>query len=182
MQPGQPAADRCMSNSGLCRFFFFSFFSPKYFKPPSWPSLFLLFSLSLLPPPVSDSPPFSSAKLEEWSAKNGSNLPPASSPLVSGMDKPHLVPEAKYTQVKRGHVSFIYLFIFCDLQSWLPAIRPLTQCRVEDLSSLIIRWSGNFSSQRSFCRLGYNGAFIDYLITHFGITTDTSCLVSSVYG
>ncbi|XP_072221334.1 LOW QUALITY PROTEIN: paired box protein Pax-9 [Leuresthes tenuis] len=46
---------------------------------------------------ISDSPPFSSAKLEEWSAKNGNNLPPASSPLVSG-----IVPEAKYTQTLNG--------------------------------------------------------------------------------
>lgn len=62
-------------------------------------------------PPVSDSPSFSSAKLEEWSAINRTNFPPASSPLVNGMDKPHLEPEAKYTQVTNGHLS-----LFCNLK------------------------------------------------------------------
>lgn len=59
-------------------------------------------SMSLFCPPVSDSPSFPSAKLEEWSAINRSNFSPASSPLVNGMDKPHLEPEAKYTQVKKA--------------------------------------------------------------------------------
>lgn len=69
-----------------------------------WPwwtrlALTLLSCLSLFAPPVSDSPSFSSAKLEEWSAINRTNFPAASAPLVSGVDKAHLEPEAKYTQV-----------------------------------------------------------------------------------
>lgn len=57
--------------------------------------------MSLFCPPVSDSPSFPSAKLEEWRAINRSNFSPANSPLVNGVDKPHLEPEAKYTQVKK---------------------------------------------------------------------------------
>lgn len=57
--------------------------------------------MSLFCPPVSDSPSFPSAKLEEWRAINRSNFSPANSPLVNGVDKPHLEPEAKYTQVKQ---------------------------------------------------------------------------------
>jgi len=59
-----------------------------------------VFHVSVLPP-VSDSPSFPSAKLEEWRAINKSNFSPAISPLVNGVDKPHLEPEAKYTQVKK---------------------------------------------------------------------------------
>lgn len=88
-------------------------------KSPSWLSCS---SLSLLPPPVSDSPSFSSAILEEWSAINRSNFPPASSSLVNGVDKAHLEPhEAKYTQVKRGHVSFFKSSLFIQnfpMQPW----------------------------------------------------------------
>lgn len=62
--------------------------------------LTLLSPLLSFAPPVSDSPSFSSVKLQEWSAINRTNFPPASSPLVNGVDKPHLEPEAKYTQVK----------------------------------------------------------------------------------
>ncbi|KAF3700967.1 Paired box protein Pax-9 [Channa argus] len=51
---------------------------------------------------ISDTPSFPSAKLEEWSAINRTNFPPASSPLVNGVDKPHLEPEAKYTQTPNG--------------------------------------------------------------------------------
>ncbi|KPP80064.1 paired box protein Pax-9-like [Scleropages formosus] len=51
---------------------------------------------------LSDSPSFPSAKLEEWSAINRSNFPPASSALVNGVDKAHLEPEAKYTQTPNG--------------------------------------------------------------------------------
>ncbi|KAM4723678.1 paired box protein Pax-9 isoform 2-T2 [Anableps anableps] len=52
---------------------------------------------------ISESPSFSSTKLEEWSARNRSNFPPASSSLVNGMDKTHLEPhEAKYTQTPSG--------------------------------------------------------------------------------
>ncbi|XP_028293650.1 paired box protein Pax-9 [Gouania willdenowi] len=51
---------------------------------------------------ISDCPPFSSTKLEEWSAINRTNFPPSSSPLVNGMDKPHLEPEAKYAQTQNG--------------------------------------------------------------------------------
>uniref|UniRef100_A0A672IUU8 Paired box protein Pax-9 n=1 Tax=Salarias fasciatus TaxID=181472 RepID=A0A672IUU8_SALFA len=51
---------------------------------------------------ISDSPSFSSAKLEEWGAINRTNFPPASSPLVNGMDKPHLEPDAKYAQTPNG--------------------------------------------------------------------------------
>ncbi|XP_061079756.1 paired box protein Pax-9 [Conger conger] len=51
---------------------------------------------------ISDSSPFPSAKLEEWGAVNRSNFPPASSALVNGVDKPHLEPEAKYTQTPNG--------------------------------------------------------------------------------
>lgn len=68
-----------------------------------------LSSLLSFAPPVSDSPSFSSAKLEEWSAINRTNFPPASSPLVNGVDKPHLEPEAKYTQVTNGHLSFCFV-------------------------------------------------------------------------
>ncbi|XP_028994573.1 paired box protein Pax-9 isoform X1 [Betta splendens] len=49
---------------------------------------------------ISDSPSFPSAKLEEWSAINRTNFPPASCPLVNGVGKPHL--EAKYTQTPNG--------------------------------------------------------------------------------
>uniref|UniRef100_A0A3P8V626 Paired box protein Pax-9 n=1 Tax=Cynoglossus semilaevis TaxID=244447 RepID=A0A3P8V626_CYNSE len=51
---------------------------------------------------ISDSAAFSSAKLEEWSALNRTNFPAAISPLVSDVDKPHLEPEAKYTQMLNG--------------------------------------------------------------------------------
>lgn len=71
------------------------------FCSPRFSYLTPVFHVSVLsPPPVSDSPSFTSAKLEEWSAINRSNFSPASSPLVNGVDKPHLEPEAKYTQVK----------------------------------------------------------------------------------
>ncbi|XP_069008829.1 paired box protein Pax-9 isoform X1 [Embiotoca jacksoni] len=49
---------------------------------------------------ISDSPSFPSAKLEEWSAINRTHFLPASSRLVNGMDKPHLDPEAKYTDAE----------------------------------------------------------------------------------
>ncbi|XP_010896920.2 paired box protein Pax-9 [Esox lucius] len=55
---------------------------------------------------ISDSSPFPSAKLEEWSAINRTNFPPsASSTLVNGLqDKPRhsIEPEAKYTQTQSG--------------------------------------------------------------------------------
>ncbi|KAM6960929.1 paired box protein Pax-9 [Aplochiton taeniatus] len=51
---------------------------------------------------ISDSPSFSSAKLEEWSTINRTHFPPASSSLVNGMDKQHLEPDAKYTQTPSG--------------------------------------------------------------------------------
>ncbi|KAK5917170.1 hypothetical protein CgunFtcFv8_012080 [Champsocephalus gunnari] len=51
---------------------------------------------------ISDSPSFSCAKLEEWSTFNRSNFPPASSPLVNGLDKPHLEHQAQYTQTPNG--------------------------------------------------------------------------------
>lgn len=60
--------------------------------------------LFLFCPPVSDSSSFSSAKLEEWSARNRTNFPAASAPLVGGVDKPLLEPEAKYSQVTNGHL------------------------------------------------------------------------------
>lgn len=60
--------------------------------------------LFLFCPPVSDSSSFSSAKLEEWSARNRTSSPAASAPLVSGVDKAHLEPEAKYSQVTNGHL------------------------------------------------------------------------------
>uniref|UniRef100_A0A672K4J6 Uncharacterized protein n=1 Tax=Sinocyclocheilus grahami TaxID=75366 RepID=A0A672K4J6_SINGR len=44
-------------------------------------------------------PSFPSTKLEEWRAINRSNFSPANSSLVNGVDKPHLEPEAKYTQL-----------------------------------------------------------------------------------
>lgn len=88
------------------------FFSPNL-KNLSLTILSSLLSVSFAPP-VSDSPSFSSAKLEEWSAINRTNFPPASSSLVNGVDKPHLEPEAKYTQVKKqnktkGHLSFFVI-------------------------------------------------------------------------
>ncbi len=61
--------------------------------------------MSLVLPPVSDSPSFPSAKLEEWRAINRSHFSPVNSPLVNGVDKPHLEPEAQYTQVKKPHVK-----------------------------------------------------------------------------
>ncbi|XP_060919121.1 paired box protein Pax-9 isoform X1 [Labrus mixtus] len=51
---------------------------------------------------ISDSPSFPSTKLEEWSAIKRTKFPPASSALVNGVDKPHLEPEAKYTQTQSG--------------------------------------------------------------------------------
>ncbi|XP_056914337.1 paired box protein Pax-9 isoform X1 [Takifugu flavidus] len=46
---------------------------------------------------ISDSSSFPSAKLEEWSAINRTNFP-----ALSGVDKPHLEPEAKYSQTPSG--------------------------------------------------------------------------------
>ncbi|XP_017549996.1 paired box protein Pax-9 [Pygocentrus nattereri] len=51
---------------------------------------------------ISDSPSFPSAKLEEWSAISRSNFSSASSPLVNGVDKPHLEADAKYSQTPNG--------------------------------------------------------------------------------
>ncbi|XP_034015506.1 paired box protein Pax-9 [Thalassophryne amazonica] len=51
---------------------------------------------------ISDTPPFPSAKLEEWSAINRTNFPPAGSALINGVDKPHLEPDSKYTQTPTG--------------------------------------------------------------------------------
>lgn len=63
------------------------------------PASLLTSPLFLFCPPVSDSSSFPSAKLEEWSAINRTNFP-----AVSGVDKPHLEPEAKYSQVTNGHL------------------------------------------------------------------------------
>lgn len=70
---------------------------------PVFPLTSPLLSFSFAPP-VSDSSSFSSAKLQEWSARNRTNFPAASAPLVTGVDKPHLEPEAKYSQVTNGHL------------------------------------------------------------------------------
>ncbi|XP_076834520.1 paired box protein Pax-9 [Brachyhypopomus gauderio] len=51
---------------------------------------------------ISDSPCFSSAKLEEWSAVSRTNFSSASSPLVNGVDKTHLEADAKYSQTPNG--------------------------------------------------------------------------------
>ncbi len=73
--------------------------------PPHACPVWLQSSMSLVLPPVSDSPSFPSAKLEEWRAINRSHFSPVNSPLVNGVDKPHLEPEAQYSQVKKPHVK-----------------------------------------------------------------------------
>ncbi len=75
------------------------------FYPPHVCPVWLQSSMSLVLPPVNDSPSFPSAKLEEWRAINRSHFSPVNSPLVNGVDKPHLDPEAQYSQVKKPHVK-----------------------------------------------------------------------------
>lgn len=70
---------------------------------PTWAlslSLTAIFLVCVLPLSVSDSVSFASTKLEEWSAISRANFSSASSPLVNGVDKPHLEADAKYSQVK----------------------------------------------------------------------------------
>ncbi|XP_023683214.1 paired box protein Pax-9 [Paramormyrops kingsleyae] len=72
---------------------------------------------------ISDNPSFPSAKLEEWNAINRNNFPPASSALVNGMDKPHLEPEAKYTQTPNG-LPTVTNYVMAPS---MPAYHPATQ-------------------------------------------------------
>lgn len=56
------------------------------------------FSLS---PGVSDSSPYHSPKVEEWSSLGRPNFPAAAPHTVNGLDKGALEQEAKYGQVRR---------------------------------------------------------------------------------
>ncbi|XP_020776198.1 paired box protein Pax-9 isoform X1 [Boleophthalmus pectinirostris] len=62
---------------------------------------------------ISDSPSFPCAKLEEWSAINRTNFSAAAacSPLINGVDKPHLEPEAKYAQTPSGLPSTVNSYV-----------------------------------------------------------------------
>lgn len=62
--------------------------------PPAWRPL-------LLPPGVSDSSPYHSPKVEEWSSLGRSNFPAAAPHAVNGLEKGALEQEAKYAQVRR---------------------------------------------------------------------------------
>lgn len=52
-------------------------------------------------PGVSDSSPYHSPKVEEWSSLGRNNFPAAAPHAVNGLDKGALEQEAKYGQVRR---------------------------------------------------------------------------------